>query len=396
MKSSLKNLNAFVAQSLTPKILIANQIHEHDFICWKKFLLNEGCEFRLNLLEFLLGPDQEAVKKNLLTGIQQQLLLLSDDLNQFLVRDRRIWSEHAQAKEIRRHYLFSLNFIDELYQFITLRFPDFFNKQLRIADFHLKREIPGLRSHLKSLKVVLEKAAINTDLQQIVLKGLHSFLGDGLSPYQKDYILGLTEKLTAMDSLNDDVLEKVLIEMNFNLPEFYLHLVNQKEQRMLEINGLHEQQEFLMMEELLLLKLDRLSHGGFSTKFINLWKELGCYFTERLQAVDKMIEVRRAVMQDHVNAEHAFRILTELSVPQLALFVRVQLEVGLLLKEHVTDVFNFVAQHFYTRSTLFISSGSLMRRSTEVEFSTVLNLYDMLVKMTTWLDEKFSVSNFKR
>lgn len=112
--------------------------------------------------------------------------------------------------------------------------------------------------------------------------------------------------------------------------------------------------------------------------------------------LEKLLNHRRQAMQDKMDAEKTLRLLLDMTVPQFALFIRVLKETQVILKTGITEVCTFFAMHFYTDKSLFISSSNLLKRSTDVEFATVLKLWDMLTDMQNWLDEKFSVRNYKR
>ena len=107
------------------------------------------------------------------------------------------------------------------------------------------------------------------------------------------------------------------------------------------------------------------------------------------------MNLRRVAINDKTEAEKSFRMKMNLSVPQLALFFRIQIESGLLAKESLTEVFNFFAHHFYTERTQFISASNLLVRSTNAEFANALKVKDALDSMIRWLDEHYHVNNYQ-
>ena len=99
-------------------------------------------------------------------------------------------------------------------------------------------------------------------------------------------------------------------------------------------------------------------------------------------------------MVDKEKAKAGIRFLMNLPVPQFGLFIRMQIEKGLLPKENVGDLFSFFAQHFYTPNTLFMSADSLQKKSTDVEFSTAQKMKGQLIGMLNWLNSNFNLSNY--
>ena len=106
------------------------------------------------------------------------------------------------------------------------------------------------------------------------------------------------------------------------------------------------------------------------------------------------MEARRMAMQDKSMIKSTFRMLTGLSVPQLALFVKALMETGILLKQKVTEIGNFVALNFYTEKTEFISADSFIKKMTYAEFSTAVKLWEALELAQDWLDEKYDVKKY--
>lgn len=108
-----------------------------------------------------------------------------------------------------------------------------------------------------------------------------------------------------------------------------------------------------------------------------------------------MLKLRRVILQDDMLAKSMTRLKVNMPVAQFGLFIRVQIEKGLLLKENIGELFNFFAAHFYTPQTMFISPESLRKKSTDVEFSTAQKLKAHLIAMLNWLNENYNLSNYK-
>lgn len=396
MKKSLLSLYAFITHSLKPQTLTLSNLRPNDFLKWRTHLKESGHELRYQITDLFLSPLPEEEKALWLSMVQEQLIIMSDEINRDLHRDRRVWDAHPSALEIRHNYQHTLSFLEEQLHYIASRFSPYYNRNLKITDSRIKNVLPELRSQVNNIRLILEKTEIDVMLIEIIIKGLNNLLNSNLNENSINYISHLYKKIESTDNLDTAAILNLLVKFNFNQPEFYLYKIELLDQQLIAINGLNEQQELLHQQAESLNRLAINPDYSLHPKQSTIKEHLCRYFAERKQTISELMEIRRAALHDKIETQQAFRILTNLTVPQLTLFFRVQLEVGLILKEHITEVYNFVAQHFYTEKAVFISSSNMLKLSTNIEFATVLKVYDMLNLMMGWLDEQFGVKNFKR
>jgi len=395
MNSPLSNLHAFITQ-LTPWTLTLKDLQKNDFDKWKSFLEEESGQVKFEMIVILLGAVSLTEKQTWLSALQEQLVMFSNQFNKYLFRERRSWESHASARQIRSHYLYSLSCMEDLLDFITADFGRYQDRQSRISDFRLRSVIPELRQQVGKLKNELETAGISPGLTGMIAAGLGNLLKKDLSVYGISYVTEFCSRCGKLTRPDDVQMDELMVSMDFNQPDFYLQKIAETDGRLYDINGLHEQVEFVLMQKEKMLRKQMLSGYRLHPRLPSLWNDLHQYYVEKEQALEAMLALRRAALKDQQSSQESFRVLSLLTVPQLALFFRIQLEKGILIKEHIHDVFNFVAMHFYTEKTLFISSGSLQRKSTDVDFPTALKLWDTLSGMMEWLDEHFSVRNYQR
>lgn len=397
MTLSFHALLEFSSQSITPLSLLRQDITAEDFIAWRKYLLTEQEIIRLKLYKMMLGASSESEKRLYMTTTQKQLVTLSDLVSRYLHRERKIWEHHRFADQIKVGYLFTLNAIQELLHFLSIGFKEFFDNTVRFTQYELRSIVPQLRNCISGLKAKLALGSVDARLAEILVKGLIRHLNKStLSPSIAAYIDQLSEEIIGQDNLSTEALVGVLIRYNFNLPEFYLYLIEPDLEDLEQIEGLHEQRELVLQKKDRMKRTEQQPGLGLNTEDRALREDLIDFLADRAVYLDELLSLRRQSLVDLENSGNAFRILVNLSVPQLALFFRLQMEMGVLAKEKVTKVFNFVAQHFYTEKTVFISAQNLLRRSTVIDFASVLKVWDLLAEMMDWLDQQFSVRNYQR
>ncbi|RKR80593.1 hypothetical protein BDD43_0717 [Mucilaginibacter gracilis] len=397
MNDTSSKLLAWVTESIAPAELSGSNLTTADFENWKTVLKSESSEWRIAISSYLLGVADDGEKMRYLKAQQIQLTLLSNKLNQYLCRDQKIWSGHKWADQIRTCYRKSLAIYEELLSFTEENFPEYSAPNLKITDYKLREVIPSLRNRIYGLKVILLNMAIDPVLVQLIIKGMNGLLAPGkLTIAGKEYLTCLIHEITGLEIFSTDELTDLLIRLNFNLPEFYLHLTNAVNMKRFQIDGLHEEYEYILQEREALSNKKIISGQGLYPGHLPLKLELQQFYNEKAIYLDELLSHRRQSIQDKLEAEHAFRMLIDIPVPVFALFVRMLKETKFILKTGITEMCTFFAIHFYTDKAPFISSANLLKRSTDVEFTTVLKLWDLLTFMLDWLDLKFNVRSIKR
>ncbi|OIQ65022.1 hypothetical protein GALL_534240 [mine drainage metagenome] len=125
-----------------------------------------------------------------------------------------------------------------------------------------------------------------------------------------------------------------------------------------------------------------------------LYNDLNQFLSEKYLFIKQLLKLRREAVLDNERAKAGMRFLMNLPVSQFGLFIRMQIEKGLLPKENLGDLFSFFASHFYTPHTMFMSAESLQKKSTDVEFSTAQKMKGHLIGMLNWLNTNFNLSNY--
>jgi hypothetical protein len=119
------------------------------------------------------------------------------------------------------------------------------------------------------------------------------------------------------------------------------------------------------------------------------------YCREKKEYLQELIALRKMAAQDELDMSEASRILSGFTVAQISLFLKLQVEKGLLVPDSLAGLYRFVSRHFYTSKATMISEKSLKREYEDVKFSTAYKMYLVLLEFIEWLDELFQVKSFK-
>jgi len=160
------------------------------------------------------------------------------------------------------------------------------------------------------------------------------------------------------------------------------------------ISGLHEQSVILLLEKDGLYNLAQAKGLVMPSKNKSLFFDLLEFLNSKCTFAKKRVKLQRRFIRNNEKAKNATRFLINLPIPQFGLFIRMQIEKGLLTKENVGELFRFFASHFYTVNASFISPESLQKKSTDVEFATAQKLKGHLIDMINWLNSNYNLSNY--
>ncbi|MCW3118111.1 MAG: hypothetical protein JWM28_2193 [Chitinophagaceae bacterium] len=387
-----EQIQLFVTDSLNPQKFAGHHFSNIEFENWQDFLKKEIAALRYNL-SLLPDPKNRKNKAEIVTYINQ-IVDLSNTIYGYLTKLYPVWKSHPQADQIRLNYHYSLNSFEELINKLAASFIRI-RGLVRITNYSLPQAIMGLKQKLKLLTAHLYLSNIDERLQEILLTGFTQLMNQkNIRPVDQDYLTHLSLLILNEKELDTRPLMDLLIANDFNLPEFFHYCINYWRKRMSEIPGLHEQLEMLITEKDLLFNTHIKKGLRMPDGSSELYKDLDQFLSEKYAYVKSLLRVRREAIMDKEKAKAGIRFLMNLPVPQFGLFIRMQIEKGLLPKENVGDLFSFFALHFYTPNTVFMSADSLQKKSTDVEFSTAQKMKGQLIGMLNWLNSNFNLSNY--
>ncbi|MBK0380059.1 hypothetical protein [Mucilaginibacter segetis] len=381
-------LQQFVRESINPQKFIGKTVSSKDFGKWKDFLAKEINS--LNLAVLNLSFHNNGVEKVML-----QLVNLSDIVNSYIFKKSLILRNHSQARLIREHYIYTIERFDELISILGNLFPNEAGK-IKIADSKLFNTISDLKGHYRELINHLRNSDAGKDLVEIVLLGICKMIHKkNITRNEVHYIESLIFFLLKNEvSLDNRRLSDLLIIHDFNIPDFYRYCVDNWKVYLIDLPGLHEQKEMLLVEKDRLFNLFTAKGLIMPYNMKSLFMELDEFLKEKYTLTNQLIKLRRKLSQDQERTKAGIRFLVNLPVSQFGLFIRIQIEKGILIKENLGELFTFFATHFYTPNTLYISAESLQKKSTDVEFATAQKLKGHLIGMLNWLNTNYNLSNY--
>lgn len=379
----------WVEDNIHPQKLTNSVLTEADIISLKEGFTAEVKSFRKIVFKQLIFFKKEA------TNNMKQLVTVSDSVHHYLNRLASAWNQCKSAPQIKSLYIDMLNSLEIQLEDMARLAPKI-HRKIPVTRYSLPQLMMGLKEQYKAFSRRLDNMAVEENLKTILQKGLFQLLHKKeINLLNANYCRHLMNVVTAADNLDTRSLKVLLLLNGFNPPEFYYYCISEYRETLDNIPGLHEQLVMLMIEQDKLKNLPRVIKGDMLPDVVPIGEQLQSFLSEKKHHISEMLKLRRVILQDDMLAKSMTRLKINMPVAQFGLFIRVQIEKGLLLKENIGEVFNFFAAHFYTPQTMFISAESLRKKSTDVEFSTAQKLKAHLIAMLNWLNENYNLSNYK-
>jgi len=379
----------WVEDNIPPEKLTNLELTNVDFKDLKESFSAEVKSFRKTVFKQLIFYKKGAFKNI------KQLVLISNTVHYYLYRMAPVWRKNSSAALIRSLYVDTLNSLETQLEDIARLAPKI-HKKIPVTRYTLPQLMMALKEQFRVFSNHLDNMAVNDSLKAILHKGLFQLVHKReINLLNADYCRHLMNVITSIENLNTQSMRTLLLLNGFNLPEFFYYCISEYRDTLDNIPGLHEQLTMLMTEQDKLKNLPRFNKIDMLPEVASIDEQLLGFLSEKKHHISEMLKLRRVILQDEMLAKSMTRLKINMPVAQFGLFIRVQIEKGILLKENIGELFNFFATHFYTPQTMFISSESLRKKSTDVEFSTAQKLKAHLITMLNWLNENYNLSNYK-
>jgi hypothetical protein len=390
-----RRMHRFVFTSIAPEVLGQLQLDVADFERWNRFLLQAVQELKPMMAENLIGVSASVDKLVWMQSIQLHLTELSDQVNGYLFRKRKLWNENNLHPQIRLNYLKTLTCFQDLLEYAAKHYPACYDQSIRMTRFKMLTIRPEFRVQITMLNDFLLKSGIEDELRLLIVHAARSAKRSAtFSDADLVYFQRMFREILKHEGLTQQELVELLIGFDFNKREFYVYMMRQWKKLLEGAGGLHEQLELMVHK-----------HVEFGDKLVpgiraqsnrpSLIADLLVYCRRHKEYLHELIELRKMLKQDEFKMEGAFRILSGFSVPQIALFFKLQVEKGFIMPKSLASLYRFIAGNFYTEKALMISEHSLKREYEDVKFKTAYKMYLALLEFIEWLDEHFQVKSYR-
>lgn len=189
-------------------------------------------------------------------------------------------------------------------------------------------------------------------------------------------------------ALSNELLIEILYKLNFNSVDLFHYITThiEKEVGLKETDA--EKKDLLYHYQKVYKQRLVKTNVIYQNSLIPLkaqiltWLKEEIFFLKKVSDSSKTKETDKAPISNEPN-----KIITKLSVAQLAYFLRVMYEIGMISVKSQWDIFRFLQENFSSKKKEIISTQSLNNKYYNVEESTKTVIKDVLIKMINYINK---------
>ena len=339
--------------------------------------INGACaDLKQRMVSEVFGPAKDHVIRRYVQFHQAGLVTLSDRVFQHL-RSVNAPLVHGKTDLL----IHTLSALQQLLDYISRQFFTYFDNIHSITQFQSDHISNRLRTETELIAPLLEGAVIDQSLAEVFLMSMEECLDNlrvtTISPDQERYfdrLLQLIRFHLEDEQTDTQSFAKLLYHQNFNSTYFevwyresYLHLNDRR--------NLNEAQ-LLAIEPVI------TAHGIYPHR-----QSLDVLLREWIASVSwhQFSKTKKPKNQEEITD----RLPLILSVPQLALFVRLCYLEGCFQISNISNIMRFFTDHFETKKQSHISVKSFSRAFYTSEQATAAMVRDFLQRMIGVIDKTY-------
>lgn len=390
MNQELEILESFILKKINPAVVsgFSSKLFEE----FQTKIVNEKSHIKESILKTVFGLNKDQHIRIYVYDLQNKLILLADALYCYLKNEDPLLDNsykkpclHSIQKEI---YFYIL----DLLSFLKRNFQEFINPDEKIPDGVKFIAIQNLKYKLTPKKKI--NNCVYNELISVTFTPLNQFFENHIPITSEE--LKYFEKLVAVCSemnfmkVKDPVITllKKLIFINFNSAAFFDFITDQIK---LSINSIKSTPDKLEKLSLYLKKVNQApvdTELWYNRKSRSIKDMLSQWIVEEIIFYEKISKNREEISP---HKEMDFKITTSFSVSQLACFLKILVETGIISNQNDMDIIRFFATVTQSKRTESISFNSLRSKYYNIEDSTRQEVKDYVLKMLNNIHQQTNI-----
>lgn len=374
-KYTLEWIDLVVTVTLNPKKTDVSEITDTQIETILSRVTNEKEKFESRLKHQIFALTKQKQVELLITQYHSVLIVL---LNQAFENQNNCLVKNQALKKLNKALISCL---DELLSFIEVRFNQYLSLEQRVPVTYLLVSKKELQKKLSKLKETLVEKVNDQRVIDIIFNPLQTFINDLKESYEVNFkeLLYQKELVKELELLEDPekemgiytALNELLIYLNFNSKAYMDYFTQKLAQK---INS--KETIAAKMDELLLhyKAFNQLHHKPgivLNPQNADLKTTLGKWFKNELYYLEKKRHLSIVPMDENTvpSAKEIKKqkILSMLSVDQMALILRSADDLKILIARSMNAVFKAIVPHLSTSNKEDISYDSMRSKSYSAE-----------------------------
>ncbi len=325
------------------------------------------------------------VSKKFVFSSLAQLTTVSDSIYYYLINCAPAWRASSLAPEIHSTYKQVLKMLqglmDAIIGFARTNNIDVY-RQMPLSRYNAASIRAYMRAKLSAVNSDLQAGKCSSTLRKLFVDRLKQLLNKPRLTYLQLWtISGILSSVQSARPRETLELIILLFQYNFNKPTF-IRFLKMYCRRLLQRQAEPaDQLSKLYMLEDMIKQICETSSCQIRFQGVRIEKMMLAFVRREKQYIQQQMH--------HNPYSQESKRQVNLSVPQLGLLARLQVETGIFSKEDIGATFQFFAQHYTTPRTSFISASSLQKKSLNIDTSSAMALKSILLQQINWINKRF-------
>lgn len=201
--------------------------------------------------------------------------------------------------------------------------------------------------------------------------------------YLKELLKELESKCSGCkECRNDCKLSCSLIYLNFNSFGFFSHLTSIVKEEIEKETELTKRIEKLSFHQKKLNQAQLKPNFAYKPKQESIRDKVGNWIYEEIVHLEKIYQLTLKFPNEQIRElDDEFKLITDLSVPHVAYFVRILVETGVIRNKNQKEVITFFAKHFKTKKAEKISVSSLHNKYYNIDTNIKEDMRERIIKL---------------
>ena len=385
MKYELNKFESLVENSLNLSGSKGEKLHATDFTEQKITADTEVVRIKKAFINEAFSLKKDEYVEKYIQQHQSSLIRLCNKLLQHIsLAQFNVSHMQEKVNSLPDLCFYFYSKLEHILNFIEGHFTKYFNQNENIPASY---RIIGQLEFRKKIKTLDNPK--NCELIEIALYPIYKFINQN-SPATYRNLIYLKELLKMMNDICPKCremnfnckLKNSLIYLNFNNFKFLTHLT-------LNITNDYQSEETATKQiEKISFYLKKLNQAqtkpGFAlkTKQTSIKEQMITWLLEEMAFLEKRHQLSlnfQNTGKDDITKD--FKLITELSVPQVAYFIRILVDTGVIQNKNHKELLTFFANYIKTKKTQNISPDSFRSKYYNVEESAKKVVRNLVIKL---------------
>lgn len=338
-----------------------------------------------SIVNQILNQSRDQLLRQFIHQHHKGLVKLVDKLLLTIERDSKIKKLHHHNKLVGVEKTIYL-VIEGLLHWLEKRYPEYISPHFEVP---IKYKSLVLKEMQLKMDCIIAKEKKISNLIICAFTIVQQSLNDMKRPltysgliFRKEIIYAIERAIKLKEEkLIDEELIKAFIKTNFNSEFFINYLIDKLKKEIDSEEGLQQKVERLFLELKLLNQTPILPNLALNFKEPHIKESLTQWILEEICFLEKKLKIQGN--SDRINnfVDNGIKIITDLSVPQIACFLKVLIEVDIIKNKNKEEVIRFYSTHYRSKKIGAFTSGSLRSKYYAVQDSAKEDMKAYIIKM---------------